>query len=198
MERQAFEKLALEHVDAVYRMSLHLTRNPDTAQDLAQEVFARAFKPEAIERFEDRQGSEGVRAWLFTICHNAFYSQAKRAARAPQSVGEVFDAQDTEPGPDEPPPAWNGKNLNWEHVDERLKAAIDDLSDEFREILLLWGVEGFKYREIAAILGIPIGTVMSRLHRARKVLADRLLSDEQATSELGLTARQAARDRESA
>ena len=190
MERAQFEQLALEHLDAVYRMACHLTRNPETAEDLVQEVFVRALKPSAVERFEDRSqgdpsGTGGIRSWLFTICHNVFYSQAKRQSRAPSAVGEFFDQQSTEAMPDEPPPAWDRASFDWEQVDERLKASIDGLRDDYREVLLLWGVEGLRYREIAEILDVPIGTVMSRLHRARKILASEL-SEDGTAEDLGI------------
>ena len=71
-------------------------------------------------------------------------------------------------------------------MDDRLKKAIEELKDDYREVLLMWGVDGLKYREIAEILEVPIGTVMSRLHRARKLLADRLLEDPGAADEMGL------------
>lgn len=189
MNRPEFEALALEQLDAVYRMCLQLTRHPDEAQDLAQEVYLRALRPRAVEGFEDRSGGEGgsggMRAWLFTIAHHTFYSRLKKARRAPASMGEFFDERSEERLPDEPPPAWDLASLDWEHVDERLKKAIEGLKPEYREVLLLWGVEGMKYREIAAILEVPIGTVMSRLHRARKVLADELGGPDGPAAELG-------------
>ncbi len=189
MERATFEKLALEHLDAVYRMAFQLTRNSDSASDLVQDVFVRALKPAAVARFEDRTdeaGAGGIRSWLFTICHNVFYSQSRRAVRAPAAVGDFFDEQSTELLPDEPPPAWDLASFDWEQVDSRLKDAIDGLRADYREVLLLWGVEGLKYREIAEIVGVPIGTVMSRLHRARKVLADQIMQDEGAVQDLGV------------
>lgn len=193
MERAKFEALALEHLDAVYRMSLHLTRRPDAAEDLVQEVYARAFRPKTIERFVDMSpeedtlsGSGGMRSWLFAITHNVFYSKVKREARHPTSVGDFYAEESNETPPDEAPPAWSRAELDWEHVDQRLKAAIDELKDEYREVLLMWGVDGLKYREIGEILGVPIGTVMSRLHRARKLLADRLMEDDAGADEMGL------------
>lgn len=179
MERAQFENLALGQLDAVFRLAVHLTRNQEEAEDLVQEVYARAFRPQAIASFEDRSGPErtqgdGIRSWLFTICHNLFYSRAKRASLGPQAVPEFFDEQSTERLPDEPPPAWDLASLDWEQVDGVLKEAIDTLKPEYREVLLMWGVEGLKYREIGTILGVPIGTVMSRLHRARKLVADAL------------------------
>lgn len=186
LERQEFEKLALEHLDAVYRMAFHLTRRPDEAEDLVQEVYVRAMRPETIERFEESAGTGGMRSWLFAICHNQFYTRLRRASRRPALVEEFYTASETERAPEDPPPAYDRATLDWEHVDGRLKAAIDDLKPEYREALLMWGVDGLKYREIAAIMDVPIGTIMSRLHRARKLLADRLLADEKTAAELGL------------
>lgn len=193
MERAKFEALALEHLDAVYRMALHLTRRPESAEDLVQEVYARAFRPATVERFVDMSapddltsGAGGMRSWLFAITHNVFYSKVKKDARQPTAVGDFFSEAGNETPPDEAPPAWSRADLNWDHVDARLKNAIDNLKDEYREVLLMWGVDGLKYREISEILEVPIGTVMSRLHRARKLLADQLMEDPQATEELGL------------
>lgn len=186
MERNEFERLALEHLDAVYRMAFHLTRRPDEAQDLVQEVYVRALRPATIARFEESAGSGGMRSWLFAICHNLFYTKLKRDARRPVSVDEFYGAASNEPPPDEPPPAFDLSQFDWEQVDGKLKALIDDLKPEYREVLLMWGVEGLKYREIATILEVPIGTVMSRLHRARKLLADQLTSDPQTAGNLGL------------
>jgi RNA polymerase sigma-70 factor, ECF subfamily len=193
LERQKFEQLALEHLDAVYRMALHLSRRPEEADELVQEVYARAFRPQTIERFEDKSaeddptsGSGGMRSWLFAICHNVFYTRIKKQARQPMAVEEFFGESSNEPMPDQAPPVWDRTDLDWEHVDGRLKSAIEDLKDEYREVLMYWGVDGLKYREIAEITGVPIGTVMSRLHRARKLLADALMSDEQTVDDLGL------------
>jgi RNA polymerase sigma-70 factor, ECF subfamily len=199
MERAEFEQLALEHLDSVYRLALRLTRNSEKAEDLVQDTYARALRPHTVEGFDPasaRPGaspSEGMRAWLFTICHNLFYSQIKREARAPAAVEEFFaEAAETRP-PDEPPPAWSRASFDWEQVDSRLRKIVTELKDEYREILLMWGVDGLKYREIGEILDIPIGTVMSRLHRARKIVADQLVEDPEAARELGLTVRARAR-----
>lgn len=193
MERAKFEKLAIEHLDAVYRMAMHLARKPELAEDVVQEVYARAFRPQTIERFVDMSadddptsGSGGMRSWLFAITHNVFYSKVKKENRQPTAVGEFFSEEGSETAPDEAPPAWSRADLDWEHVDGRLKEAVADLKDEYREVLLMWGVDGLKYREIGEILDVPIGTVMSRLHRARKLLADKLMEDPEAAAELGL------------
>ena len=169
----------MEHMDVLYRMALQLARHPEDASDLVQDTYVKAIRSSA--RFEERGG--GMRAWLMTILHHTFYTRIRKQARGPALVEEFYDADHRERIPDEPPPAWDLKSFDLEHVDERIKAALEELSDEHREVLLLWGVEGLKYREIADIMEVPIGTVMSRLHRARKTLADSL---EGMTSELGL------------
>ncbi len=170
MEREAFEKLALDHLEAVYRLALQLVRHPDEASDLVQETYLKALR--VAERFEEQGG--GIRPWLFKILHNVFYTRLAKARRQPFSVDELHGASSEDPAPDEPGPARDLGSLDWEHVDERLKTAIENLRSEYRTVLLLWAVEGLKYREIAEVQGIPIGTVMSRLHRARSILADQL------------------------
>jgi RNA polymerase sigma-70 factor (ECF subfamily) len=159
-------------------MALQLCRNETQAGDLVQETYLRAWR--ALERFEERPG--GLKAWLFRILHNTFFSEIERARRRPLSIDPTIEAgTDQAPRrsaaaapPGEPLPAWDLRSFDWEHIDDRLKEALDRLRPEFREVLLLWAVEGLKYREIAGILEVPIGTIMSRLHRARAVLAEEL------------------------
>ena len=170
MNREQFEKLALEHLDAVYRLAMQLVRHPDEASDLVQETYLKALR--VAERFEEQGG--GIRPWLFKILHNVFYTRLARGKRLPILVDDLHGAASETPGPDEPLPAWDLESLDWEHVDDRLKRAVEGLRPEYRTVLLLWGVEGLKYREIADIQDIPIGTVMSRLHRARSILAEQL------------------------
>ena len=172
MESTAFRELALAEMDSVYRMAMTLARNPDDASDLVQETFLKAFKSEG--RFELRD--HGVRPWLFKILHNNFYTKVKKSNREPtlgdEVIGEVAGGELGEV--DAPPPAWDLEHLDWEQVDDRLKHAIDELPDHYREVLLLWAVEGLKYREVAEVLGVALGTVMSRLYRARGILTENL------------------------
>jgi RNA polymerase sigma-70 factor (ECF subfamily) len=170
VERQQFENLALEHMQALFRMALQLTRHPEEASDVVQETYLKAFR--VADRFQETGG--GIRPWLFKILHNVFYTRLARDKRRPSPVEEMGHAPADDPGPDEPQPAWNLAEFEWEHVDGRLKEAIERLRPEYRSVLLLWGVEGLKYREIAEIQDIPIGTVMSRLHRARTILVGQL------------------------
>lgn len=170
MESQAFRELALAEMDSVYRMAMHLARHPDDASDLVQETYLKAFKAEG--RFELRE--HGVRPWLFKILHNNFYTRTKKNKREPNVGDEVLDSKGHLGDVDQPPPAWDLEHLDWEQVDDRLKHAIQDLPDHYREVLLLWAVEGLKYREVAEVLGVALGTVMSRLYRARGLLSERL------------------------
>lgn len=171
MIRHEFENLALEHLDAVYRMAMQMVRHPDEAADLVQDTYLRALR--ASERFEETGG--GIRPWLFKILRNVFYTRKSKAKREWVVAEELEGLTTKSPGPGEPAPAWSLATFDWEQVDERLKAAIEQLRPEYRTVLLLWAVEGMKYREIAEIEDIPIGTVMSRLHRARRILAQELI-----------------------
>jgi RNA polymerase sigma-70 factor (ECF subfamily) len=170
VERARFESLALEHLEAVYRMALQLARHPDEAADLVQETYLKALR--VADRFEERGG--GIRPWLLKILHNAFYTRLGRAKRRPALMEDLPEALAAERPPGQPEPAWDLSTMDWEHVDDELLAAIMQLRPEYRTVLLLWGVEGLKYREIAEVQDVPIGTVMSRLHRARAILAHQL------------------------
>ena len=170
MESQAFRELAMLEMDSVYRMAMHLARNPEDASDLVQETFLKAFKAEA--RFELREA--GVRPWLFKILHNNFYTRVGKKSREPVLLDDLSYQPGHGGDPSEAGPAWDLSHLDWEHVDDRLKKAIHDLPDHYREVLLLWAVEGLKYREVAEVLGVPLGTVMSRLYRTRGILSQSL------------------------
>ena len=166
MTYDAFESLALEQMDSVHRMALHLTRQEDLAEDVVQETYLRAFK--AANSFEDR--GDGIRPWLWRICRNVFYTMIKKQRRELNVQGELRH----EPVANEPIGGWDLQTLDWEQVDVDLKQAIDALDVRFREVLLLWAVDGLKYREIADVLDIAIGTVMSRLYRVRATLRNQL------------------------
>jgi RNA polymerase sigma-70 factor, ECF subfamily len=167
LESQAFRELALTEMDSVYRMAMHLARNPEDASDLVQDTYLKAFKAEG--RFELRES--GVRPWLFKILHNNFYTRVGRKNREPMLSDDLSYQPGKGGDPSEAAPAWDLAHLDWEQVDDRLKQAIHGLPDHYREVLLLWAVEGLKYREVAEVLDVPLGTVMSRLYRARSILA---------------------------
>lgn len=153
----------LGELDAVHRLAFHLTLSRDEAEDLVQEAYLRAFK----SRQTFRPGEGGARPWLFKILHNAYRSRQGRRAMEPVAD----DALDDRPAaaPDPPPAA-----VDWEQVDERLKGAIESLPQHLRVVLLLWAVDGLKYKEVAEVVGVPLGTVMSRLYRARQTLAEQV------------------------
>ena len=161
-----FETLLLGEVDALYRMARRLTRDADRADDLVQETVARALR--SRDAFE-MQGF-GIKPWLLRVMYNLHLNRAGRERRQPVATdGETLDAQGDGGGNDLPlPPA------SFEAMDEELVHALDELPTESRAVLLLWAVEGLSYKEIAAALDVPIGTVMSRLHRARHRLAEQL------------------------
>ena len=171
MDSAAFREMALAELDAVYRMAMHLAHHPDEASDLVQETYLKALKAE--DRFELRDPDKGVRPWLFKILHNAFYTRKGKQKREP-TIADDLAPQSVESELDQPPPAWDLEHLDWEQVDDRLKHAIEALPEHYREVLLLWAVEGLKYKEIAEVLGVALGTVMSRLYRARSMLTREL------------------------
>jgi RNA polymerase sigma-70 factor (ECF subfamily) len=170
VQRSVFRQLALDELDAVYRMAMHLSRHPDEAADLVQETYLKAFKAES--RFELRE--RGIRPWLFKILHNSFYTRHAKRKHEPNVDQEFLQQQAGGNSEAASQPAWDLQHLDWEQVDDRLKQAIDALPDHQREVLLLWSVEGMKYREIADVLEVALGTVMSRLHRARATLSEQL------------------------
>jgi RNA polymerase sigma-70 factor (ECF subfamily) len=169
MDPQRFRELALEEIDAVWRMAMHLSRDPHEANDLVQETYLKALAAE--RRFELR--AQGVRPWLLKILHNTFYTRVGRAKRQ-KAFGDRDPQGPASAAPDQPGVAWDLEHLDWEHVDDRLKHAIEQLPEHYRTVLLLWAVEGLKYREIADVLDVALGTVMSRLHRARATLHEQL------------------------
>jgi len=163
-----FETLLLGEVDAMYRMARRLTRDADRADDLVQETVARALRNR--EAFQ-HQGF-GIKPWLLRVMYNLHLNRAGRERRQPVATeADTLDAHGNPPGDGDGPPI---SPSSFEAMDEQLVHALDDLPAESRAVLLLWAVEGLSYKEIAATLGVPIGTVMSRLHRVRQRLADEL------------------------
>jgi RNA polymerase sigma-70 factor, ECF subfamily len=177
---EEFEKLALEQMDTLYRVAGRLTRDSERAGDLVQETYLRAFR--SRDAFELQE--HGIRPWLLRIMRNLHLSKADRDRRQPIAVdGESLDALNAaEPTPGYAPPAAGepprdtpaAVPLDWDSLDERLKGALENLQEEYQIVLLLWAVEDLSYKEIADVLDIPIGTVMSRLHRARQKLSAQL------------------------
>lgn len=165
----AFEAEALASIDSLYRTALRLTRSPADAEDLVQETYLKAFR--AADRFE--QGTN-LRAWLFTILHNTARNRARDRARDTVAI----DSEAVERAADGPPsrgPAETPETLLLrETLAPELRAAIDALPETFRQAVWLRDVEEFTYAEIAQMLGVPIGTVMSRISRGRRFLYEAL------------------------
>lgn len=162
LTRPQFEELALEQMDLLYRLARKLTRDAQRADDLVQETYLRAIN--AWASFDLQQF--GIRPWLVRILHNLHVTLGQRESRAPIAVDDGrLDA------PDATAPV---QTFDFQQVDQELVTALDNLPDEYRSVLMLWAVDEFSYQEIAHALDIPLGTVMSRLHRARKRVTEEL------------------------
>jgi len=158
-----FEEAVLPHMDASYNLARWLTRIDHNAEDLAQEAYLRAFK------FFGSFHGTNARSWLLTIVRNTCYTWFRE--NRPQELTTSFDENihSTEADPFDPE-----KLLLQSESAQLLKQALEDLPLEFREVLILRELEGLSYKEIAVIAGIPSGTVMSRLARARSRLKQHL------------------------
>jgi RNA polymerase sigma-70 factor (ECF subfamily) len=173
-----FEAEALAMLDGLYRTALRLTRAPEDAEDLVQETYLKAFR--AADRF---QPGTNLRAWLYTILHNTARNRARDRARA----AITYDSDTVDRAADAPPDMAVGRFVETPEtallratLDPDLKAAIDALPDAFRQAVWLRDVEEFSYAEIAEMLSVPVGTVMSRISRGRRMLFERLTAPRKA------------------
>ena len=174
VDRDRFEEVALPHLDSVYRLARSLTRSEAEAQDLVQETYIRAYR--AFSGFELRE--YGPKPWLFRILYNAFYTLRGRQKRQPTLLDDVdFDQFAHGSGDREDVDLASGAFgvLNWEQIDDEIKSALERLQPEYRAVLLLWSFEDLSYKEIAEVCDCALGTVMSRLFRARRILARELV-----------------------
>jgi RNA polymerase sigma-70 factor, ECF subfamily len=170
-----FERLALPHMDAAYNLAFWLVRSQSDAQDIVQEAYLRAFRA-----FHSFAGTD-FRPWLLTIVRNAAYRWLGNRRRSANviSLDEAFGGHvGQEPveahiASDDPTPE---AQLLGEVDRSLVRTALDDLPPIFREVLVLREIEGLSYRDIAEVIGAPIGTVMSRLARGRKELRKSLTS----------------------
>lgn len=169
---RAFEEEALPHLDRLYAAAMRYVRRPADAEDLVQDALTIAFRS-----FHQVEAGSNVRAWLFRVLHTTFLSQHRRLGRRPLedstedvdvalAVGATADRRRAEPSAEQAAMGRLGPT--------EIRAALAALPEEQRVAVYLADVEGFAYREIAEIMKTPIGTVMSRLHRARSALRESL------------------------
>jgi RNA polymerase sigma-70 factor (ECF subfamily) len=169
-DQARFTEVAMEHMPGLYSAALRMTRNPADAEDLVQETYLKAYRS-----FGSFQEGTNLRAWLYRILTNTFINSYRAAQRRPE-VTDVEDVEDlylykrlsesggTASGRSAEDVALDG------FTDEDVKAALEALPEAFRMAVLLADVEGFSYKEISEITDVPIGTVMSRIHRGRRAL----------------------------
>ena len=168
--RSEFDKVALAHLDAVYRAALWMTRNQHEAEDLVQETYLRAFR--SFHRFEQ---STNCRAWLLKILSNLNIDRYTRASAKSENVRyediQHLVAEGRAVG------SFSGAGSGFDYgefLDEDVKHAVESVPETFRVPLLLSAVEGMSYKEISRVLGCPMGTVMSRVYRGRQLLKRKL------------------------
>lgn len=166
-EASSFEREALACIDSLYRTALRLTSNPADAEDLVQDTYLKAFR--SAEQF---QPGTNLKAWLFTILQNTFLNRRRRSVKEPITVEpEEMERASTGLSPEAASPE---DLLLRETLNSDLRDALDGLPEAFRQAVWLRDVEEFSYAEIASMLGIPVGTVMSRISRGRRLLYERL------------------------
>jgi RNA polymerase sigma-70 factor (ECF subfamily) len=172
--KPGFAEEALPWLDAVYRFALRLTAgNRAEADDLTQETFLRAYR-----HWDTYQRGTSARSWLFTICRNAYLRRRERQSRRPETLETDLDYAVEAIGAAEIyrdiAVADPERHFFDSFVDDEIIRAIESLPDEFREAVVLSDVEGLNYAEIAEVLGVPMGTVKSRLYRGRRQLERKL------------------------
>lgn len=173
-DQATFAEQAMPFMDQLYSHAMRMTRNPADAEDLVQETYLKGYRG-----FGSFQQGTNLRAWLFRILTNSYINIYRKKQRRPDEsdLGDVEDLYMYRRlgGAETSTLGRSAEDELLEHItDSEVKDAIEALPEQYRDTVLLADVEGFAYKEIAEILDIPIGTVMSRLHRGRKRLQDQL------------------------
>ena len=169
-KEQLFEDELLPHADALYNFAYHLTYNEEDANDLEQDTFMKAFR--FINSFDSRTNAK---AWLFKILKNGFINEYRRKKKEPSKVDyeDIIAYQDADE--DKGGVAFDLREDIFDGMmGDEITIALNSLPIDFKTVILLCDIEGFTYEEIAKIIDIPIGTVRSRLHRARNMLKESL------------------------
>lgn len=172
--RIRFEREALQYVDQLYSAAMRMTRNPQDAEDLVQEAYTKAYSA-----FHQYKPGTNLKAWLYRILTNTYINIYRKKQRQPQQANtdQVEDWQMAAAAEHTSSGLRSAEAEALDHLpDSDVKNALQEIPEEFRLAVYFSDVEGFAYKEIAEILNIPIGTVMSRLHRGRKLLRG-LLAD---------------------
>ena len=167
-----FEAAAIPYLDGLYNMAFRLTRNAEDAEDLIQETYLKAYK-----HYDKFEAGTNLKAWLFRIMKNTFINgYRKKQSQPPQSAFSEIEGTF-----ENLVEAGDGQAANPEQeflakvLDEDVQLALDALREDYRMVILLVDLEGFSYKEAASILEVPVGTVMSRLYRGRRMLEQVLL-----------------------
>lgn len=166
-----FERDALQYMNQLYAAAMRYTRNPEDAQDLVQDTYAKAYT--SFHQFEP---GTNLKAWLYRVLTTTFINNYRKDQRRPQtSDSELEDWQLAEASSHTSDQGKSTEDVVLENLpDSDIKNALAQIPEEFRMVVYLADVEGFSYKEIAEIVGVPAGTVMSRLHRGRKQLREKL------------------------
>jgi len=165
-----FEREALPHMDALYNFALRMTGDGDDANDLVQDTFLKAFR--FFDKFEK---GTNCKAWLFRIMKNTFINTYRKKTKEPDKVDyEEVENFYENVKPSSTDSAHLEKEIYDNLLDDEISSAIASLPDDFKTVIILSDIEGFTYDEIADFIDCPVGTVRSRLHRARKMLFAKL------------------------
>jgi RNA polymerase sigma-70 factor (ECF subfamily) len=169
--KKRFERDALQYMNQLYAAAMRYTKNPEDAQDLVQDTYAKAYT--SFHQFEP---GTNLKAWLYRVLTTTFINTYRKDQRRPQtSDSELEDWQIAEASSHTSDQGKSTEDVVLENLpDSDIKNALAEIPEEFRMAVFLADVEGFSYKEIAEIVGVPAGTVMSRLHRGRKQLREKL------------------------